>query len=109
MFSLDHLKMSQTEFFIHHLAWWNKFLMHDAFNIKKKNKKAIQSTFIAHCFKLVSLSLVTVKYKSFTDKTAASSQGHTQDSSPVVKVIPKLQSFSAYSLSSVQTGMQYSF
>jgi len=23
------------EFTIHRLSWWNKFLMHDAFNVKK--------------------------------------------------------------------------
>jgi hypothetical protein len=26
------------EFFIHHLAWWNKFLMHGAINWKRKKK-----------------------------------------------------------------------
>jgi hypothetical protein len=24
-----------TEFCVHHLAWWNKFLMHDALKVKK--------------------------------------------------------------------------
>jgi len=26
------------EFSIHCLSWWNKFLMHDAFNVKKQTK-----------------------------------------------------------------------
>jgi hypothetical protein len=25
-----------TEFFVHHLSWWNTFFMHDAFYVKKQ-------------------------------------------------------------------------
>jgi hypothetical protein len=42
-FALDIFHQSSqnvtTEFTIHHLFWWNKFLMHDAFSVKKKTNQ----------------------------------------------------------------------
>jgi hypothetical protein len=30
-----------TEISSHSLSWWNKFLMHDAFSVKNKNKSTL--------------------------------------------------------------------
>jgi hypothetical protein len=54
-----------TEISIHSLSWWNEFLMHDAFSVKKTNQ---------HCFELVMLSWGSVNLASSTEMIAISSQ-----------------------------------
>jgi hypothetical protein len=39
-----------TEFFIHHLSWWNKFLVHYAFYVEKTNQHALGITPNISCF-----------------------------------------------------------
>jgi hypothetical protein len=38
------------EFFIHHLSWWNKFLVHYAFYVKKTNQHSLGITPNILCF-----------------------------------------------------------
>jgi hypothetical protein len=39
-----------TEFFNHHLSWWNKFLVHDAFYVEKTNQNSLDVALNFSCF-----------------------------------------------------------
>jgi hypothetical protein len=51
MFALDVFPQSPqnvaVEFSLHRLSWWNKFLMHDAFSVKKQIN--IDLTLLQNC------------------------------------------------------------
>lgn len=87
-------------------SWWDKFLMHDAFSVKKKTNQH-WLTLLRTCafFGHGEVGVFLWDECCFI----SGSYPNTQDSSPVMMLEMKVVLFSACSLRWVQTAMQYSF